>query len=155
MTSLNEFIEVCSVAEMARRLDLSRARFYQLQKLGTLPLPVYCIRTRRPLYPLCLQQRCVRVRKTGIGDDGQPCVFYAPRKTAKANNSAPKPNAQNNECYGRLVDALKAMGIKTNATQVRTAVQKRFPNGLTLDQIDGAVIRDLYMYIKSWDDNDV
>jgi hypothetical protein len=47
------------------------------------------------------------------------------------------------------VDVLKEAGVKTNATEVRTAVQKRFPNGLTLDQIDGAVIANLFQHFKS------
>jgi hypothetical protein len=155
MTSPNEFIEVCSVREMAHRLGLSRARFYQLQKMGVFPPPVYCIRTRRPLYPLCLQKVCIHIRKTGIGDNGQLSVFYAPHKTTRSRTPAPKSKAKAEECYSHLVNALKAMGIKTNAAQVRTAVQKRFPNGLTLDQIDGAVIANLFQHFKSGGRDDV
>ena len=149
MKSINELIEVCSVVEMAKRLKLSRARLYQLIDLGVFPPPVYCIRTRRPLYPLSLQQRCVQIRKTGIGDNGQLCVFYTPHKTAKSINRTQGSKARAEECSSRLVDALKTVGIKTNATEVKTAVQKRFPNGLTLDQIDGAVIANLFKYFKS------
>ena len=54
MLSNNDFKAVCSVTELAKNLDMSRARFYQLQKLGVFPEPVYCIRTKRPFYPLVL-----------------------------------------------------------------------------------------------------
>jgi len=75
MLSNNELKAVCSVTEMAGKLGLSRARFYQLQKTGVFPAPVYCVRTKRPLYPLDLQQECLDTRKTGIGHNGQPIVL--------------------------------------------------------------------------------
>ena len=56
---------VCSVTELAKTLGLSRARFYQLQKMGIFPMPIYCIRTRRPFYTPDLRQICVDIRKTG------------------------------------------------------------------------------------------
>ena len=37
---------VCSVTALAKKLGLSRARFYQLQKMGVFCAPVYCTRTR-------------------------------------------------------------------------------------------------------------
>ena len=40
---------IVTVSEMARMCGLSRARFYQLQKAGVFPAPVY--QDGRPLYP--------------------------------------------------------------------------------------------------------
>ena len=51
----DDFKAVCSVTELAKKLDLSRARFYQLQKVCVFPEPVYCIRTKRPFYPMDIQ----------------------------------------------------------------------------------------------------
>ncbi len=52
----NDLKAVCSVTELTKKLGLSRARFYQLQKMGVFPMPIYCTRTIRPFYPLELQQ---------------------------------------------------------------------------------------------------
>jgi len=75
MTSDYDLKTVCSVSELAKKLDLSRARFYQLQKKGVFPVPVYCTRTKRPFYSSALQQKCINIRKTGIGFDGRPVIF--------------------------------------------------------------------------------
>ena len=67
-----------SVAEMARMLGLSRARFYQL--IGTaFPHPVYDVSTRRPFYDQEAQTLCLEVRHRNCGIDGKPILFYARR----------------------------------------------------------------------------
>ena len=42
---------VISVSEMARRLNLSRCRFYELVRAGVFPAPCYCLHSRRAMYP--------------------------------------------------------------------------------------------------------
>ena len=67
-----------TVAEMARMVGLSRARFYQL--LGTtFPWPVYDVSTRRPIYVEEQQSICLEVRRRNCGIDGKPVLFYARR----------------------------------------------------------------------------
>ena len=67
-----------SVAEMARMVGLSRARFYQL--VGeTFPWPVYDLATRRPFYDAALQSVCLDVRRRNCGVNGKPVLFYARR----------------------------------------------------------------------------
>ena len=67
-----------TVAEMARMVGLSRARFYQL--LGTaFPFPVYDVSTRRPAYVEEQQRVCLEVRRRNCGIDGKPVLFYARR----------------------------------------------------------------------------
>ena len=66
-----------SVAEMARMMGLSRARFYQLTKAGAFPPPVYHLLTRRPIYPEELQLVCLDVRRRNCGIDGKPILFCA------------------------------------------------------------------------------
>jgi MoxR-like ATPase len=69
----------------------SRAVFHQLIKAGAFPPPVYCILTKRPMYPWSLQRRCLRIRSTGIGFDGRPTRFNMRRKTQQAGSRARKP----------------------------------------------------------------
>ena len=45
---------------------IERQGFYQLQKKGVFPKPIYS-GPKRPYYPPYLQQKCIEIRKTGIG----------------------------------------------------------------------------------------
>ena len=56
-----ELLAVVSVSDMARKVGLSRSRFYDLVKAGTFPQPVYCIRTRRSMFLTEQQADCPRV----------------------------------------------------------------------------------------------
>jgi hypothetical protein len=47
---------VVSVAEMARMVGMSRARFYQLLNEGVFPPPLYRIETRRPFFNQQMQE---------------------------------------------------------------------------------------------------
>lgn len=75
-------VAVCSVSEMARRLGLSRARFYQLVKSGVFPPPLRS-GTRRPSYPCDLQEQCLAIRETRVGFNGLPVLFDRHDQAAK------------------------------------------------------------------------
>ncbi|MHC5061242.1 MAG: helix-turn-helix transcriptional regulator [Planctomycetota bacterium] len=132
---------VCSVTEMAKKLGLSRARFYQLQKMGVFPVPIYCLRTKRPFYSFDLQQKCIEIRKTGIGNNGQIVLFYTSRQsTSKKSQNQPNPE------YKELADILKQMGLNVTVNKVKTAVNALYPEGLAQQPVDGTFIRDLFRY---------
>ena len=140
MLSDNNLKAVCSVTEMAKKLDLSRARFYQLQKMGVFPKPAYCTRTKRPFYPLDLQRRCIRIRKTGIGHNGLPLVFYSRKK----DKSQCRPHLD----YKQLTDILRQMGLNVKLNTVNNSVKVLYPKGLPSHTDEGTVIRDLFRYLK-------
>jgi len=97
---------IVTVSQMARMVGLSRARFYQLQKAGAFPPPLYAVETRRPIYDEELQKVCLEVRRRNCGVNGKPILFYARRVTlppASARN--PTPKRPKNEHAG-LIDAL-------------------------------------------------
>jgi len=69
-----------TVAEMARMLGLSRARFYQLQSAGVFPSPVYLVSNRRPIYVEEMQEVCIEVRRRnfqGISVGKEERTFFA------------------------------------------------------------------------------
>lgn len=139
----NDLKAVCSVTELARKLGLSRARFYQLLEMGVFPKPVYCTRTKRPFYPLDLQQKCIDTRKTGIGHNGQPVVFYSSRQ-----NKLRKSQNQLDRKYEELTDILRQMGLNVTCNKVKNAVKALYPGELTQHLVEGTVIRDLFRYFK-------
>jgi hypothetical protein len=148
MMSNSNLKPVCSVIDLIRMLELSRARFYQLLKQGIFPPPVFDLRTRRPFYSLELQQICLEVRESNIGFNGSYALFYRPR-TDKQNISkkSESKNKNNNSAHQELTETLKRMGLDVNAPQVGSAIQNLFPDGTdTADS--GIVIRELFRFFK-------
>jgi hypothetical protein len=139
---------VCSIIDMIRMLELSRARFYQLLKQGIFPPPVFDIRTRRPFYSLELQQICLDVRESNIGFNGSYVLFYSPRKeNQNVSKKSESRNKKNNPAHQELTETLKRMGLDVNVAQVGSAIHNLFPDGT--DAVDsGIVIRELFRFFK-------
>ena len=128
-----------SVSTMAKVLGLSRQRFYQL--IGSaFPHPLYDITTRRPFYPEDLQRTCRRVLKDGIGINGQPVLFNAPR------NGRTKGRA--NGKHSLILDGVKSLGLtQATADQVKQAIKTCFPDG-TGDLPQNEVIRTVFLWLN-------
>jgi hypothetical protein len=113
---------ICSVVEMARKLGLSRARFYQLVNEGVFPPPAR-LGARRPCYTPDLQQRCLQIRRTGIGFDGRPVLFNKRRRSC---NSSTGPGG----LYDELVSVLRHAYIRVDRKAVKRAVAVLHPEGV-------------------------
>jgi hypothetical protein len=141
---------IVTVSEMARMVGLSRARFYQLQRLGVFPPPVYDVATRRPIYVEELQKVCLEVRRRNCGINGKPVLFYARHNlwspVTKGPPKAKKPPKDNRHAH--LVDALKSLGlVSVTAAQVEATVKELFPQGIAeTDQAE--VIRTVFVHLK-------
>jgi len=142
---------VVTVAEMARMVGLSRARFYQLMDQGVFLPPVYDIHTRRPIFVEEMQKVCLEVRRRNCGVNGRPVLFYAkrggspsslPRKASKS-----KTKTANNKQYAPIVDAVRALGLMTTADQVAQAIKSLFPGG-TDGVEEPEVIRAVFVHLQ-------
>lgn len=141
----SELREAVSVAEMARMLGLSRARFYQL--LGnTFPHPVYDLQTRRPFYNSDQQAICLEVRRRNCGIDGRPVLFYAARV------AAPRPRQQRESGttaartteHDGLIAALRGLGLASvTGAQVAAALRVIGPQ-----ETEGDRIRATFLHIR-------
>lgn len=144
-----------TVAEMARMVGLSRARFYQLQ--GTaFPLPVYDIGTKRPVYTEEQQRICLEVRRRNCGIDGKSVLFYAGRFAG--GSRSPKSQKPKLEPKGKevsaLVDGLNALGLTTaTAAQVQQVTEELFPNG-TGGINQSEVLRAVFLHLKRQNSGD-
>jgi hypothetical protein len=142
---------VVSVSEMARMVCLSRARFYQLQKAGVFPPPVYDVATRRPAYTQDLQQVCLEVRRRGCGVNGKPVLFYARRAPltpapARPRKATPRPSKKQ---HADLLDALRGLGLSPVTTaQVGEAVREVFPQG-SKGVPEAEVVRAVFLHLRS------
>ena len=149
LLSENELKAVCSVTELAGILGFSRTRFYQLQKMGVFPMPVFCIRTRRPFYPLELQKKCIEIRKTGIAYNGQPVLFYGERNNRNKNSVRLSESENGSNKYEELTDTLKRMGLNVSWKAVEDAIDALFPEGLQQHSDEGQAVRDLFRYLSA------
>jgi len=150
MSTEPDLESVCSVTEMARAVGLSRARFYQLIKAGAFPPPVYCILTRRPIYPLSLQRMCLRIRSTSLGFDERPTRFNARRKTQPAGSRRQKAGR-----YKDLAEILEALGVRVPDRDVIEAVGALYPRGLRGGPIEATVVHSVLCYLQGRCQNNV
>ena len=141
--------EALSVAEMARMVGLCRARFYEL--IGTaFPPPIYDTATRRPFYPVELQEACLEVRQRNCGIDGRPVLFHRREKAVvpsirKRSKRKTKPD---NSRYRELTTGLRSLGLAgVTAAQVQAAL-----NELRISDTDrGEALKSVFLHIKGQD----
>lgn len=139
---------VVSVAEMARMVGLSRARFYQL--VGTtFPWPVYDVLTRRPFYDEKLQESCLEIRRRNCGIDGKPILFYSRRPvTAPPMRKPKKATVLKGDKHADLIDGLKGLGLATvSVAQVAEAVAQLYPQVMP-DSANGEVLRAVFLHLR-------
>ena len=134
-------------------VGLSRARFYQL--LGTaFPFPQYSVATRRPFFPVQLQEICLDVRRRNQGVDGKPILFHSRAK--EATPTTPKPSKQkaipsDDSRHRDLVAGLKSLGLATvTAVQVETALKELHMSDMD-NKDQGAVLRAVFLCLKRRD----
>ncbi len=131
----------CSVSELAQRCGLSRARWYELVKAGVMPQPVYCLRTRRPLYPQELQELAINLRMTNTSLDGRYVLFYN-RRATPASSITPRANRSTRTVgsafiadgtFAEVIQSLRMLGIEHAESEVRAAITECFAGGLPDD----------------------
>ena len=144
---MNETKAAVTVAEMARMVGLSRARFYQL--MGSIfPEPSRDSETGRPFYDEDQQRICLEVRRRNCGINGRPVLFYS--RGNKPLSSSPRPKRAKRESpnHTDLVQAIHALGLTTaTGSQVDSSLKELFLGGTSgMDQAE--VIRAVFVHIQ-------
>ena len=134
---------VVSVAQMAEMLGLSRSRFYSLIQAGVSE-PIRHQSCKRPVFDADLQQKCLEIRQTGIGHNGNLVLFNRKRR------KQPKPRQDQHpytEEQAELVEALKSLGLTVSGEAVQAAVWELYPDGWSgIDQ--GEVVRRVFLKLR-------
>jgi len=143
-----------SVAEMSRMTGLSRARFYQLHRVGVFPSPKHDPATGRPFYDEEQQNICLDVRRRNCGVNGKTVLFYAPRNQitiARPQNSRPMRTmarrSPSQPKHHALISALAALGISATAVEVGSSLAELFPTGVG-DTDESAVLRQVFLHLR-------
>lgn len=144
---------VVTVAEMARMVGLSRARFYQLMSTA-FPYPVYDVATRRPCYDENMQKTCFRVKQRNCGVNGKPILFYARRATALPSPATARRKPATSKT-DPLLQSVRSLGLASaTPADVAAAVAALYPNGVT--GVDtGEVVRGVFLRIKGQNPSDM
>lgn len=146
---------VLTVSDMARTLELSRSRFYSLIESGVFPTPLYMVETRRPFYDEALRDKCLEIRRTGLGADGRPVFFYPKRvgppastKSSSARRKTPTKPAVD-PLSARLIEMLKGLGIDDPKPQaVSSALTVCFPDGVA-DRAEGELVAAVFRHLRA------
>jgi predicted DNA-binding transcriptional regulator AlpA len=134
-----------SVVEVASLCLLSPSRFHALVRQGVFPKAVKAGQGRRPHYTHELVQRCVEIRSTGIGENGQITLFNRPpKKKADRKRATITPAVSAHEA---LIDALQGLGLSATDEAVAAAVRNVFPTG-TSSVEDSEIIRKVFLFLK-------
>ena len=158
--------EIVTVAEMARMLSLSRARFYELKRQGVFPEPTRRP-TGRPVYTRAQQESCLQVRRTHRGINGQPVLFYAVGPRAEAGGKHPQRPKQATAKPRRTAEAqviptsvladvqhgLGQLGVEIENERLRTAIGHLYPAGVAnVDQ--SALLMSVFDHLNRRDSQD-
>lgn len=136
-----------TVTEMAEMCLISRSRFYDLIESGVFPKPVEHPVTKRPMYDLEGQKKCLEIRQTGIGANGFPVLFNRKPKNPVQPRPQRKKDEEKSPSYEGLLDALKGLGLTATPQAVAEAVATLFPSGhASMDQ--GDVIRKVFLHLQ-------
>jgi hypothetical protein len=117
-------------------------------------MPVNCPGTNHLFYTLDLQQQCLQVKQTGIGVNGQPILFYLPRKH-RVGKAKRTDDTKPDYFDMRLFGLLKNMGATLSKSQLRTILKRMYPDGLPEWPIDQAELKKIYNYAIDENKNDV
>jgi len=144
------FKAAVSVSEMAEMCDLSRSRWYELVDAGVFPAPVVLLPIKRPVYDRLLIEKCLEIRRTGIGLSGTPVVWNRKRKSAWPTKRKATPSAKEQRpdpLMEPIFEAVKALGLNTTLQAVTDSVAALYPTGIA-DQDQGDVIRKTFLYLQ-------
>ena len=151
MSETNKHTSYLSCAAVARRLGLSRQRFWQLRKDGVFPEPQIDEESGRPFYTEEQLELCLDLRKRNVGLNGRIVLFYSPRSTTsvpkpKANRT--KSNSKASSRHAEIIDALRGLGLaNVNDAQVDAAVAAVFPGG-NVGVDPSETIRAIFLHIQ-------
>ena len=145
--------DVVNMTTMARLLNLSRSRLYQLMEQDILLKPVYLISNKKPVFTRDMVLRNLQVKQNNCSIKGQPILFYTTRnvsrreRTPKVKSSQPRRVASPSK-YEPLLDELTSLGIDDlTVEQVEKAVLNCFPNAP--DTIDpDTLLKTLFCHLK-------
>ena len=146
--------EYINISTMAKLLNLSRSRLYQLVEQGVLLKPVYLLNNKRPVYTKEMAMRNIEVKNSNVGIHCEIVMFYSARtpmtstKTKKATAKPTDKEIVSSDKHADMIDALESLGLEDiSSLQIDSAIIKCFPDG-TENISEDDILTEVFRYIK-------
>ena len=142
-----------NMSTMAKLLNLSRSRLYQLIDAGVLLQPVYLLSNKLPAYTKEMAVCNLEVKRNGLGVNKQVVMFHSPRSSSlspKKDITTPVEKQQpvTPSKYLELIDALESLGLENiTAAKIDAAIQQCFPDG-TENISDDDILTTIFRHLK-------
>jgi len=145
--------EYINISTMAKLLNLSRSRLYQLIDQGVLLKPVYLLNNKRPVYTKEMAVHNLEVKNNNVGINGKIIMFYSARTptTTKPKKTVKKSTDQKIVSPAKhvdLIDALESLGLENiTSYQIDSAIHKCFKNG-TENISEDDILTEIFRYLN-------
>ncbi len=156
----NNIPAVVSMSQMAKLLQLSRSRLYQLVDSDVLLPPLYLLSNKRPIYTKEMALKNMDVKFNNVGINGQIVMFYSARNVVHSvnklnGNSESRPKKPNsNKNYKVLIEELECLGLDDiTEKQIESAITEIFPDG-TKNINQDEILTSVFRYIKRQNSTD-
>lgn len=142
---------VISMSAMAKLLNISRSRLYQLIDEDIILRPAYLLCSRKPMYTNEMATKNLEVKRNNTGINGKIVMFYSARKVVQSINNikpirqkaAPKDNQ-----YTDLIEQLKNLGLEDiSQANIVAAISELFPTGVNNINED-EILTSVFRHIK-------
>ena len=141
--------EYINISTMAKLLNLSRSRLYQLIDQGVLLKPAYLANNKRPVYPKEIAVRNLEVKFSNVGINGEIVMFYSARTTKLIKRVAkPVEKTGSSNKHTELIEALESLGMEDiRPSKIDSEIHKCFPDG-TEKISEDEILREVFRHMK-------
>jgi hypothetical protein len=135
--------DMVNMTTMARLLNLSRSRLYQLMEQDILLKPAYLLSNRKPVFTRDMALRNLQVKTNNCGVNNQ----IRKESTPKVRTTQPRRDVSPSK-YEPLLDELTCLGIEDlTVEQVEKAVSNCYPEGS--DDVDpDLLLKTIFCHLK-------
>lgn len=135
---------------MAELCSLSRSRFYDLMNSGFFPKSIQHSNStsKRPIFDRKLIEKCLEIKRSGIGNNGEPIAFNRKLKKGSSTPAKRKSSPEHSE-FSEIASALEGLGMSMDTKAVANAVAELFPTGGWKSADQGDVIKKVFLHVQS------
>jgi hypothetical protein len=158
MSKENNYIPaIIGMSQMAKLLQLSRSRLYQLIDAGILLPPAHLLSNKRPIYTREMALCNLEAKTNNTGINGEIVMFYTARNSissVKKVNRKSEIKVQNKEPknkYQSFIDDLESLGLEdVSVKSVESALSDCFTDTVP-DLEDDETLTAVFRYLKCQD----
>jgi hypothetical protein len=135
-----------TVTAMAKAVGMSRTQFYARVRRGVFPPPLFTVATKKPFYPVELQQEILTTRATGLTPSGEFVLFY--ERLGPCTAPTGRSKSIGSDMPATVASRLSDLGMPSVPREaVRAAIAACYPAG-TGGVDEALVVRAVYRHLR-------